>query len=141
MADGDKYLKRIEASMRLDIDLYRGGNAASPRFENVRDRDIVKFKSPSGQDMVKGLSGGISTFTAPRAERNWWWLRGGTVVPTDLTVTRDTTDSRTGITHYTIRPSSDMLLSAYIARMAEFTGVTKLELEEAVEASGRWSKA
>jgi hypothetical protein len=34
-----------------------------------------------------------------------------------------------------------MLLSAYIARMAEFTGVTKLELEEAVEASGRWGKA
>jgi hypothetical protein len=141
MADDEKYLKRIEASMRLDIDLYRGGNAGSPRFDNVRDRDIVKFKKPSGEEMVKGLSGGISTFTAPRAERNWWWLRAGTVVPKDLTVTRDTTDSRTGITHYTIRPSSDMLLSEYVARMAEFTGVTRLELEEAVEASGRWSKA
>ncbi len=42
MADDEKYLKRIEASMRLDIDLYRGGNAGSPRFDNVRDRDIVK---------------------------------------------------------------------------------------------------
>lgn len=79
MAEDDKYLKRIEASMRLDIDLYRGGNAVSPRFDNVRDRDIVKFKKPSGDEMVKGLSGGISTFTAPRAERNWWWLRAGTV--------------------------------------------------------------
>jgi len=91
--------------------------------------------------MVKGLSGGISTFTAPRAERNWWWLRAGTVVPKDLTVTQDTTDSRTGITHCTIRPSTDVPLSEYVARMAEFTVVTRLELEEAVEASGRWSKA
>lgn len=71
MADDEKYLKRIEVSMRLDIDLYRGGNAGSPRFDNVRNRDIVKFKKPSGEEMVKGLSGGISTFTAPRAERNW----------------------------------------------------------------------
>ena len=141
MTDNDKYLKRIEASMRLDVDLYRGGNATSPRLDNLRDRDIVKFKKPSGEEMVKGLSGGISTFTAPRPERNWWWLRAGTVVPKDLTVTRDTTDPRTGITHYTIRPSSDMPLSAYIDRMAEFTGVTKLALEEAVKASGRWSKA
>lgn len=67
MADDDKYLKRIEASMRLDIDLYRGGNAASPRFDNVRDRDVVKLKNPAGEEIVKGLSGGISTFTAPRA--------------------------------------------------------------------------
>lgn len=55
-------------------------------------------------------------------------------MPKDLTVTRDTTDSRTGITHCTIRPSSDMLLSEYVAGMAKFTGVTGLELEEAVEA-------
>ncbi len=70
MADDEKYLERIEASMRLDIDSYRGGNAGSPRFENMQDRDIVTFKRPSGGEMVKGLSGGIATFTAPRAERN-----------------------------------------------------------------------
>ncbi len=48
MPDNEKNLKRIEASMRLDIDLYRGGNAGPPRFDNVRDRDIAKFKNPSG---------------------------------------------------------------------------------------------
>jgi hypothetical protein len=56
--------------MRLDIDLYRDGDAGCPRFDNVRERDIVKFKRPSGGEMVKGVSGGVSTFT-PRAERNW----------------------------------------------------------------------
>jgi len=53
----DRYLIRIEASIRIDIDLYRAGNASSPRLDNVRDRDIVKFKdSESGLTKVRGMS-------------------------------------------------------------------------------------
>ena len=37
MDDEGKYLVRIEASMKIDVDLFRGGNANSPRFDNVRD--------------------------------------------------------------------------------------------------------
>jgi hypothetical protein len=114
----DKYLVRIEASMRIDVDLYRSGNATSPRFDNVRDKDVVKFKdSETGLIKVKGLSGGVSTFTAPKPENNWWWIKAGTVVPPKLVVTRDHTDPKTGVTHYTIRPANDMLLTEYITQM------------------------
>jgi|GEM_PF-1069729 len=139
MAD-DKYLIRIEASMKIDIHLYRAGNSTSPRFDNVRDKDIVKFKdAQTGLTKVKGLSGGISTFTSPKPETNWWWIKAGTVVPAKLVVTRDTTDPKTNITHYTIRPSGDMLLTEYIAQMQLFLDIERLPIEEAMARSGRWS--
>ena len=54
-----KYLVRIEAAMKIDIDLYRGGNSTSPRLDNVRDKDVVKYKDVStGLTKVKGMSGG-----------------------------------------------------------------------------------
>jgi hypothetical protein len=37
-----KYLVRIQAAMKIDIDLYRGGNSTSPRLDHVRDKDVVK---------------------------------------------------------------------------------------------------
>jgi len=52
--DDERYLIRIEASMAIDVNLYRGGNSKTPRFDNVRDKDIVKYKDPgSGLTMVK----------------------------------------------------------------------------------------
>ena len=135
----EHYLIRIEASMKIDVDLYRSGNSSSPRFENVRDKDIVKFKDQgTGLTMVKGMSGGISTFTAPKPESNWWWIKAGTVVPNKLTVTRDHTDPKTQITHYTIRPASSMLQTEYIEQMQKFLGIERLPIEAAVERGGRW---
>jgi hypothetical protein len=135
----EQYLVRIDASMKIDIDLYRGGNATSPRFDNVRDKDVVKIKDPtSGLIKVKGMSGGISTFTAPRPEPNWWWIKAGTIVPHGLVVTRDTTNPKTGITHYALRPSEDMLLTAYTEQLCNLLGVTKLPIEEAIARGGRW---
>jgi hypothetical protein len=140
MQDG-KYLIRVEASMKIDVDLYRSGNASSPRFDNVRDKDIVKYRDPeTGLTMAQGMSGGISTFTAPKPENNWWWIRAGTSVPPKLTVTRDHTDPKTGITHYTVRPSNDMLLADYITQMQSFIGVERLPIEQAIERGGRWAK-
>lgn len=127
--------------MKIDIDLYRGGNSASPRFDNVRDRDVVKFRDPqTDRVMVKGMSGGISTFTAPKPETNWWWIPAGTVVPPKLVVTRDNTNPGTGITHYTIRPEQDMLLDEFIEQMRKFLNVTRLPIEVAIERGGRWEK-
>lgn len=37
-----RYLVRIEAAMKIDVDLYRGGNSMSPRLDHVRDKDVVK---------------------------------------------------------------------------------------------------
>jgi hypothetical protein len=126
--------------MRIDVDLYRAGNSTTARFDNVRDKDIVKWRDPETDDVwVKGMSGGISTFTAPKPEQNWWWIRSGTVVPERLTVTRDRTDKVTGITHYTIRPSEDMRLSSYVDKMKELLNVSKLPLERALELGGRWT--
>ena len=137
----DRYLVRIEASVRIDIELYRGGNATSPRLHNVRDRDIVKFKdAESGLVKVKGMSGGVSTFTDPKPEANWWCIKAGTLVPPKLVITRDTTDPKTSITHYTIRPQSDMLLTEFIAQLQKFVGVEKLPIERAIALSGRWER-
>ena len=136
-----RYLIRIEASIRIDIDLYRAGNASSPRLDNVRDRDIVKFKdSESGLTKVRGMSGRISTFTVPKPEANWWCIKAGTPVPPKLVITRDTTDPKTHITHYTIRPESDMLLTEFIAQLQRFVGVEKLPIERAIALGGRWEK-
>jgi hypothetical protein len=135
----DKYLIRIEASMKIDVDLYRSGNSTSPRLNNVRDKDIIKYRDPeTGLIKVKGMSGGISTFTAPKPERNWYWIKAGTVVPEKLTVTRDHTDPKSGITHYTIRPSEDMLLTEYISQMEKIADIEKLPIEEAILRAGRW---
>ena len=84
------------------------------------------------------MSGGISTFTAPKPENNWWWIKAGTVVPAQLAITRDRTDARTGITHYTIRPAEDILLTTYVAQMEKLLGVTKLPIERAIALGGRW---
>ncbi len=128
--------------MRIDVDLYRSGNASSPRLDNVRDKDIVKFKDvATGLTRVKGMSGGISTFTAPKPENNWWWIKAGTVVPASLVVTRDHTDPKTNITHYTIRPASDILLTEYVAQMQKFLGIERLPIEQAIERGGRWINA
>jgi hypothetical protein len=137
--EDERYLLRIEASMAIDVDLYRGGNSKTPRFDNVRDKDIVKYKDPgSGLTMVKGMSGGISTFTCPKPEKNWHWIKAGTVVPSNLAITRDRSDSNTQITHYTIRPSQDMLLSDYIDQMQKIAGIEKLTLEQAIALAERW---
>lgn len=138
-----KYLVRIEAHMKLDIDLYRGGNSSHPRFDNLRPKDIVKWKDKeTGETWVEKESGGISTFDYPKPEKNWWWIRAGTPVPEGIVVTRDRTDSENGITHYTLRPANDMREADYISSMQELVDVTdptsKLELEEAVKLGGRW---
>lgn len=136
-----KYLVRIQAAMKIDIDLYRGGNSTSPRLDHVRDKDVVKHKDEStGLTKVKGLSGGISTFTAPKPEANWWWIKAGTPVPAKLVITRDTTDPKTGITHYTIRPESDMFLTEFVEQLKLFLNVEKLSIERAIELGGRWEK-
>jgi hypothetical protein len=136
-----KYLVRIQAAMKIDIDLYRGGNSTSPRLDHVRDKDVVKYKDEStGLTKVKGLSGGISTFTAPKPEANWWWIKAGTPVPAKLVITRDTTDPKTGITHYTIRPESDMFLTEFVEQLKLFLNVEKLSIERAIELGGRWEK-
>ncbi|GGA51886.1 hypothetical protein GCM10010981_46650 [Dyella nitratireducens] len=97
----------------------------------------MKYKDEStGLTKVKGMSGGISTFTAPKPETNWWWIRAGTPVPDKLVITRDTTDPKTKITHYTIRPESDMFLTEFVAQLQSFLNVERLP----IELGGRWEK-
>lgn len=86
------------------------------------------------------MSGGISTFTAPKSEANWWWIKAGTPVSAKLVVTRDTTDPKTGITRYTIRPASDMFLAEFVSQLKTFLNVERLPIERAIELGGRWEK-
>jgi hypothetical protein len=41
------------------------------------------------------MSGGISTFTCPKPEKNWHWIKSGKVVPAKLTITGDKSDAKT----------------------------------------------
>jgi hypothetical protein len=45
------------------VDLYRMGNATSPRMDKVRDQDVENYEKNGEIWIVEG-SGGISTFAA-----------------------------------------------------------------------------
>jgi len=48
------------------IDLYRQGNANSPRMDNVRSKDIATYELDGEVWVNGGLGGGVSTFAVPR---------------------------------------------------------------------------
>jgi len=77
------------------VDLFRRGNASSPRMDNVRiDKDIAVFeenniiwvKETVGKDMK---SGGISTFSQKGTGKNCWKIDAGTKIPQDLELVND----------------------------------------------------
>jgi hypothetical protein len=89
-------------------DLFRGGNASSPRMDNVRPKDIPVDKD----DNVHPGTGGVSTFEQPRAgERNWWKFPAGKSPPADLKPVNDTPR------HWSWEPASTMKLEIYKAKL------------------------
>ena len=77
------------------VDLFRRGNAGSPRMDNVRlDKDIAVYEEDNtiwvretvGEEMK---SGGISTFSQKGIGKNWWKIDAGTEIPQDLELVND----------------------------------------------------
>jgi hypothetical protein len=61
------------------VDLYRMGNATSPRMDKVRDQDVESYEK-NGEIWVVEGSGGISTFAAQGLGKNWWKLDRGCTI-------------------------------------------------------------
>ncbi|MBW4621241.1 MAG: hypothetical protein KME17_18015 [Cyanosarcina radialis HA8281-LM2] len=88
------------------VDLYRMGNAGSPRLENVRAKDIEIYIE-GDESWVAANSGGISTFSSRGSGKNWWKLDRGTEIPNQLRVVNDYGH------HWLWEPSYSMPLDVY----------------------------
>ena len=95
----------------VQVDLYRGGNASSPRMDNVRDTDVLKYKN-GNTEWVRAKQRGISTSgNMPSNQKNWWKVPKGTVVSNDIYIVNDYAD------HWAWAPAKDMPLSDFIKLM------------------------
>ncbi|MFB2917093.1 MULTISPECIES: hypothetical protein [Aerosakkonema] len=96
------------------IDLYRQGNASSPKMDNVRPKDVTSYED-NGQVWVtptlEGSPGGISTFATLGAGKNWWKLEAGTDIPPELRLVNDYND------HWVWEPSDTMPIDLYKAAL------------------------
>ena len=111
-----------ELFTNVPVDLFRMGNAAGPRLDNVRPQDVdfVEERLPNGQ-VVRMVQprGGISTFDGidPRRPGKWWRIPGGTLLPETIRVVRDLRDPRTRLTHYSLRPARYMTLLEFVGEL------------------------
>lgn len=98
---------------QIMTDLYRMGNASSPRMEKIRvGKDIDVFEV-DGVLWVAAGSGGVSTFSHQHPGKNWWKLPRGATYSNRLYVGNDHRD------HFSWEPSADMPLSEYVALLLE----------------------
>ena len=90
------------------VQLYRRGNASSPRLDHVRPIDVTIFIR-NGIEWVAARSGGISTFAFPTlpGRGRIWRLPAGTQYPDELILNNDHGD------HWSWEPAQDMALSRY----------------------------
>jgi hypothetical protein len=111
---------------QVPVDLFRMGNASGPKLteENIRlehmveegaswDVRLVDVALPSGETVqMVPVEGGMSTFDGknPRLKGQWWKIPAGTRLPDTIQVGKDETDRRSGITHYSLRPTRMTLL-------------------------------
>ena len=100
------------------VDLYRSGNASSPRLHKVRttgpNADVDIFLDPvTGEEWVSANGKGMSTWDA--ADPTWsgkpWRLPAGSPYPNSLKVWNDDPG------HWVWEPSANMKLSDYVAAL------------------------
>lgn len=101
----------------LTVDLYRGGNASSPRLDNVRDKDVTKYTGKDGKIWVKGKEGGISTFSVrPSGMSHIWKARKGTTYSSNLYIY----ESNKVTKHWSIAPARDMTQDEFERHLRTF---------------------
>ena len=93
-------------------DIYRGGNAAGPRLDNVRPQDFPEFSLPLG---MVGPPGGISSAGSVKGSGAWWKFPAGSPVPEGICLVNDSGD------HWLWQPVAVMPLSIYI-QLLQTTG-------------------
>ena len=97
---------------RTTVDLYRRGNAGSPRLSHVRVGKDIMTTFENGIEIAGAHSGGVSTFSNSGAGSNWWLLPAGTEYPDEISVINDHGN------HYNWEPNVDLPLSDYEVLLA-----------------------
>ena len=96
------------------VDLFRFGNASSPRLDNVRTTDLSTTQR-NGVLWVIRDSGGISMFDGPKGQtKNVWKLPRGTQIPAKLHLVNDRDD------HWSLMPAVDLTMEEYQAALRNF---------------------
>ena len=93
-------------------DLFRRGNAVSPRLTYVRIEKDVEVFIRDGVDWVRAGSGGVSTFSSPGPGNPWWVLPGEFEYPDDLILVNDHGN------HFSWEPRFDMPLADFVENLA-----------------------
>ena len=93
-------------------DLYRRGNAASPRLTYVRLGKDVEVFVRGNVNWVQAESGGVSTFSSPGLGSPWWILPAGSEYPDELVVVNDHGN------HFSWEPRFEMPLTDFLANLA-----------------------
>lgn len=108
----------IEEADFILLDLYRFGNASSPKLDGVRAfKDVMVMKN-NGIEMVIANGNGISlSSTFDPKKRNTWKLPKKTVIPTGLRLIKDLRPGRGD--HFMIAPTSSMPFTKYIGLLQE----------------------
>ena len=100
-------------------DVFRLGNAQSPRLDHLRECDIPVI-AQSGKAVVVPDTGGISVFNQihPRLRGIWWKCPAGTDYAPELAIVCD--QDYQGLRHYLIQPAYPMELHVYQAALQIF---------------------
>ncbi|MFT3780530.1 MAG: hypothetical protein QM790_00850 [Nibricoccus sp.] len=107
-----------------EIDLYRFGNATSPRLDHVRVPRDIPTTPINGVAFVQPGQHGISLMTKERAEKTpgtgWVWLIAqGTHLEPGLKIVKDSD------THYFLAPSVLMPLDEFKGQLARLAARCK----------------
>lgn len=95
------------------VELYRWGNASSPKLDNIRPDELGTFQR-GGQTWVEHDSGGISTYSSNRpGQKNVWRLPRGSSFPSRLHIVNDAGE------HWLIEPAADMPMDEYLSLLRE----------------------
>lgn len=95
------------------LDLYRFGNAESPRFDHIRPLKDARLDEKNGVKYIIADGNGISVFSTfdPR-KKNTWKIPKGTPLPEGIILVED---KRLGHeNHYMLAPAITMRLSAFL---------------------------
>jgi hypothetical protein len=107
----------------VPVDLFRAGNAVSPKLDNLRDKDIQTAEVTIGDKTVKVVkprTGGISTFdSAARMKGKIWKIPAGVKLPATIMIIKDHYNNQMQATHYSISPAYQMPLATYLLGLQE----------------------
>jgi hypothetical protein len=95
------------------LDLYRFGNAKSPRLDHIRPLKDARLEERNSVKYIIADGNGISVFSTfdPR-KKNLWKIPKGTPLPEGVILVEDKRSGHEN--HYMLAPASNMRLSAFL---------------------------